>query len=154
MPGMIIPTAKDSRTVAAASKQLNKKGSSCLYGFTNTETSTKMSVSGRTVFSFEGILHASTDDISCSCGARMHVNNHREAMLRHLPFGGYLSCVRFEHSQYVCPKCGKTRMQHISFKAPGHRITEELLQYTCDLLASGNYTSQIPRSKLTGHENS
>ena len=31
-------------------------------------------------------------------------------------------------------------MQHISFKADGHLITEELLNYTRDLLASGHYT--------------
>lgn len=122
---------------------------SCLYGFSNTETSAKTSVSGRSVFCFEGTLTVSRDDITCSCGARMHINNHRETILRHLPFGGYLSCVRFERNQYVCPKCGKTRMQHISFKAPGHRITEELLQYTCDLLASGNYTNKEV-AELTG----
>ena len=52
-------------------------------------------------------------------------------------------------NQYVCPKCGKTKMQHISFKAPGHRITEELLQYTCDLLSSGNYTNKEV-AELTG----
>ncbi len=122
---------------------------SCLYGFTNSSTSTKTSASGRNVFCFEGTLDASEEDITCSCGTRMHVNNHPGITLRHLPFGGNLSCVQFSRNQYVCPKCGKTKMQFISFKAPGHRITEELYQYTCDLLASGVYTNKEV-AELTG----
>lgn len=72
----------------------------------------------------------------------MHVNNHPGITLRHLPFGGNLSCVSFKRSQYVCPKCGKTQLQFVSFKAAGHMITEELYQYTCDLLAAGVYTNK------------
>ena len=41
-------------------------------------------------------------------------------------------------------------MQFISFKAPGHMITEELYQYTRDLLASGVYTNKEV-AELTGH---
>ena len=33
-------------------------------------------------------------------------------------------------------------MQYVSFKAPGHRITAELHQYVCDLLACGTYTNR------------
>lgn len=40
-------------------------------------------------------------------------------------------------------------MQFISFKAPGHMITEELYQYTRDLLASGVYTNKEV-AELTG----
>ena len=72
----------------------------------------------------------------------MHVNNHPGITLRHLPFGGYLSDVSFDRIQYVCPGCGSTRMQYVSFKAPGHRITTELHQYACDLLACGTYTNK------------
>ena len=45
-------------------------------------------------------------------------------------------------------QCG-SRMQFISFKAPGHRVTEELCQYTRDLLATGNYTNKEV-AELTG----
>lgn len=122
---------------------------SCLYGFKNESTSTKTSKSGRNVFCFEGTLDASEENLTCRCGAKMHVNNHPGITLRHLPFGGNLSCVRFTRNQYACPKCSNTRMQHISFKASGHMITEELYQYTCDLLASGTYTNKEV-AELTG----
>ena len=79
----------------------------------------------------------------------MHVNNHPYINLRHLPFGSSLSCVIFSRNQYACPKCGTTKMQFISFKAPGHMITEELYQYTRDLLASGVYTNKEV-AELTG----
>lgn len=72
----------------------------------------------------------------------MHVNNHPSITLRHLPFGRNLSCVSFKRSQYVCPNCGKTQLQFVSFKADGHMITEELYQYTRDLLAAGVYTNK------------
>lgn len=122
---------------------------SCLYGFKNESTSTKTSKSGRNVFCFEGTLDASEENLICTCGAKMHVNNHPGITLRHLPFGGNLSCLRFTRNQYACHKCSHTRMQHISFKAPGHMITEELYQYTHDLLASGTYTNKEV-AELTG----
>lgn len=115
---------------------------SCLYGFENTATSTHYSESGRPVFCFEGNLSDDEENPVCSCGAKMHVNNHVPIMLRHLPFGGNLSCVNFTRNQYRCPKCGSTKMQYVSFKAERHFITEELDQYICDLLASGNYTNK------------
>jgi len=106
---------------------------SCLYGFMNHSTTTEITASGRTAFCFHGELNACEDDIICQCGCKMHVNNHPGITLRHLPFGSYLSQVMFNRNQYACPKCGKTKMQFISFKAPAHRITEELYQYTRDL---------------------
>ena len=115
---------------------------SCLYGFYNDNTSVKTSKSGRNVFCFEGSLDDSEADLICSCGAKMHINNHPGITLRHLPFGSNLSCVNFSRNQYHCPKCGRTKMQYISFKAPGHMITAELYQYTRDLLASGVYTNK------------
>lgn len=115
---------------------------SCLYGFRNTGTTAKTDKSGRNVFCFEGTLDPGDEDLLCSCGSKMHVNNHPGIILRHLPFGGNLSCVSFKRNQYACPKCGRTKMQFISFKAPGHMITEELYQYTRELLASGVYTNK------------
>ena len=122
---------------------------SCLYGFHNATTSVKTAKSGRTVFCFEGSLDVSEENLFCSCGSKMHVNNHPYINLRHLPFGSSLSCVTFSRNQYACPKCGTTKMQFISFKAPGHMITEELYQYTRDLLASGVYTDKEV-AELTG----
>ena len=74
---------------------------SCLYGFCNKTTSVKTSLSGRQVFCFEGTLDASEEDITCSCGSKMHVNNHPGITLRHLPFGSSLSCVSFSRNQYA-----------------------------------------------------
>lgn len=122
---------------------------SCLYRFKNTSTTTEWAKSGRTVQCFHGTLTPSEDDAVCSCGCRMHINNHTSVNLRHLPFGGYLTCVEFDRLQYFCPQCHKTTMQFIPFKAPAHRITEELLQYTCDLLATNNYTLKEV-AELTG----
>lgn len=119
------------------------------HGFMNDSTTTETTVSGRTAFCFHGELDASEDDIICSCGCKMHVNNHPAVSLCHLPFGRYLTKVNFKRNQYLCPKCGKTRMQFVSFKAPGHRITAELYQYTCDLLASGNYSNKVV-AEITG----
>ena len=76
---------------------------SFLYGFSNTNTSIKTSKSERNVFCFEGTLDASEENTRCSCGAKMHVNNHPKITLRHLPFGSTLSCVSFSRNQYVCP---------------------------------------------------
>ncbi len=115
---------------------------SCLYGFYNTETETQTAKSGRTILCFKGSLYSDEEDTSCICGAKMHVNNHPSITLNHLPFGRYLTSVNFTRNQYCCPKCGKTKTQFISFKAPGHRITEELYNFTCDLLASGCYTNK------------
>ena len=70
----------------------------------------------------------------------MHINQNHSTILRHLCFGGNLSCVSFPCCQLLCPNCGFTKMQNIPFKADNHRITKELLQYTEDLLACGNYT--------------
>lgn len=116
----------------------------------NTSTSTGLSVSGRTVIRFHGSLQVDNEEPTYSCcGSKMHVNNHLSITLRHLPFGSYLSDVTFTRIQYVCPRCGSTRMQYVSIKAPGHRITTELYQYVCELLACGTYTNEEV-AELTG----
>ena len=72
----------------------------------------------------------------------MHINSHPDIYIRHLCIGGNLSGILFPHNQLRCPKCGATKSQYISFKAEGHLITEELHQYTRDLLAAGTYTNK------------
>lgn len=115
---------------------------SCLYGFHNTDTTTKKAESGRDVFCFQGTLDITKEDRTCQCGYRMHINAHPTITLRHLCFGNSLSCIVFPHNQFLCPKCSATKTQFISFKADGHRITEALYQYTRDLLAIGTYTNK------------
>lgn len=115
---------------------------SCLYGFHNTDTTTEKAESGRNVFCFHGTLDITAEDRTCQCGCRMHINSHPTITLRHLCFGNSLSCLVFPHNQFLCPECGASKMQFISFKADGHRITEALYQYTRDLLSIGTYTNK------------
>ena len=124
---------------------------SSLHGFNNTETTVHESFSGRTVLRFEGYLDLTEEDRVCEhCGKRMHSNGKCRLMtLRHLPFGGDLTCVTFAHQQMRCPECKATRMQHIAFKADGHLITEDLYNYARDLLATGKYTN-LEVSAITG----
>ena len=113
-----------------------------LYGFHNTDTTVETAKSGRTVYCHRGTLDIPEEERLCSCGQRMHINSHPDISIRHLNIGGNLSCLVFPHNQLRCPKCNATKSQFISFKAEGHLITEELLQYTRDLLASGTYTNK------------
>jgi len=113
----------------------------CLYGFHNTQTTEHKTASGRTVLCYHGTLDIPQEEQVCpKCGAHMHVNQHPEITLQHLNIGGNLTQVIFPHNQFRCPECGETRSQFVSFKAEKHRITEELLEYTQDLLGSGSYT--------------
>jgi len=115
---------------------------SCFYGFHNTETTIETAGSGRTVYCHRGTLDLPEEERICSCGQRMHINSHPDIYIRHLCIGGNLSGLLFPHNQLRCPKCGATKSQFISFKAPGHLITDSLHQYACDLLASGTYTNK------------
>lgn len=113
---------------------------SALYGFHNTDTVVGTAKSGRQVYCFQGTLTLTDAERKCSCGKRMHINAHPDITVRHLCIGSTLSCIRFPHNQLRCPKCGAVKQQFISFKAPGHLITDALYQYTRDLLAIGTYT--------------
>ena len=123
---------------------------SLLDGFINEETVSGITKSGRTIFDIRGNLDITNKDRECpKCGGFMHINQNHQTTLRHLCFGNNLSCISFSHNQLYCPSCGFCRMQEIPFKADGHRITKELLQYTKDLLSCNKYTlKQI--AELTG----
>lgn len=123
---------------------------SLLDGFINEETISGVTKSGRTIFDIRGNLEITNKDRECpKCGGFMHINQNHQTTLRHLCFGSNLSCISFPHNQLYCPSCGYSQMQDIPFKANGHRITKELLQYTKDLLAIGKYTlKQV--AELTG----
>lgn len=111
---------------------------SCTYGFNNTETTVETAKSGRIIYCHRGTLTLPEEERICSCG----INSHPDIYIRHLCIGGNLSGLLFPHNQLRCPKCGATKSQYISFKAEGHLITEELHQYTRDLLAAGTYTNK------------
>ena len=115
---------------------------SCLYGFHNTETTVEHSKSEKIVYCHRGTLDIPEGERICSCGKRMHINSSKDIYLWHLNIGGGYSCLCFPHNQLRCPECDATKSQFISFKAAGHRITEALLQYVCDLLAHGTYTNK------------
>ena len=73
-----------------------------LEGFNNSDTTVSRSVSDREVFCFNGELELAESDRICPvCGGRMHINGHRELVLRHLCFDSNLSAVRFDRVQLV-----------------------------------------------------
>ena len=79
----------------------------------------------------------------------MQKNDSTSITLRHLPFGGSYTVLNFDKVQLFCPKCKATKMQYVSFAAPGHRMTAELYNYARDLLARGTYTLKEV-AELTG----
>ena len=112
-----------------------------LCNFKNTDTTIVITKSNITVYCINGVLTTPFEDRICpNCGNIMHVNNHFDVTLRHLCIGGNLSCVTFSRNQFYCTQCGLSKMQTIPFKADNHRITNELYQYTLDLLAANTYT--------------
>lgn len=67
----------------------------------------------------------------------MHKNGIRKVTLCRLCFGAYPTVVRFIRYRYRCPNCSHTEIKNILFKAGGHNITGELLQFTKNLLIYG-----------------
>lgn len=123
---------------------------SYLHGFHNTETTEGTTKSGRSVFVHYGSLEVSAEERFCEhCGGCMHINDHPDITLQHLPVGDHLSALRMPHNQLRCPHCGATKGQYISFKADRHRMTEQLYQYTRDLLALNTFTNKQV-STITG----
>ena len=122
-----------------------------LYGFRNTHTDIATAFSGRKIFCFCGDVAIEAEELVCpECGAKMHIHAHPQPIvLRHVPFGGDLTCLQFSHNRFLCPNCGATRSQYLSFKADGHLITEALYQYARDLLATGMYTNKAV-AEITG----
>ena len=119
-----------------------------LEDFFSQGTRTEVDKSGKTMYIFHGDLQQANANCCPKCSCRMHVNNSYTTTLRHLPFGSALSFVRFTRKQYLCPECGKTRMEPIPFRAEYHRITKELESYAEELLAYGYTNKEV--SSLTG----
>ena len=122
---------------------------SSLFGFQNTATTVERTRSGRDVYLLYGDIQRPEEPPYCPCcGCPMHKHGIRQVTLRHLCFGAYLTAVRFIRYRYRCPKCSHTEMEDILFKADGHNITGELLQFTKDLLAYGFTNKEV--AELTG----
>ena len=125
---------------------------SSLYGFHNTETTKEVDKSGRSIYILHGLLNEQEGDRKCPiCGAKMYVNSKHEIDIHHLNIGRAKTLVRFPHVQYRCSRkgCKHTATSCIPFKTEDHRITYELHQYVCDLLAHGEYSLKAI-SRITG----
>ena len=120
-----------------------------LNGFKNTITQVIKTIKEQSAYVFEGTLESQENEKLCSnCNCIMHINNHFKVNLRHLCIGETISFVSFEKKQYYCPKCHNSKMQNIPFKANKHQITNELYNYTRDLLAYGFTNKEV--SYITG----
>jgi len=121
---------------------------STLEGFQNTNTTIGTTTDNRNIYLIDGELSTEEIVICPECGARMYSHDVYDTTLRHIPFGSDLSAIRFKKRRYECPVCGKKEMQHVSFQAGGHRITQQLNNYCRDLLASGLTNKMV--AQLTG----
>ena len=123
---------------------------SCLYGFTNTKTELKPTISGKQTLCFYGEMHTEESDLVCpECGRKLHIHGSSKLTLSHLPWGGVSSKVIISNNRFKCSKCHKTKTQYLSFKAEDHRITRELETYIMDLLALGTLTNKVI-AEITG----
>ncbi len=121
-----------------------------LVGFHNVRTDKVVKRSGASVYCHLGEFPCTASDKVCDqCGAQMHINNHSNVELWHLPHGDVHSRLYFSVVQMRCPICGNTHMQDIPFKADGHRITKELEAYIRKLLADGAHTNKSI-ARMTG----
>jgi len=119
-----------------------------LEGFQNTGTTIGITVDERSIYLIEGILSPPEPFICQKCGGRMHSHDVYDVSLRHIPFGGDLSAVRFQKRRYECQSCGSKVIQEVPFQAEGHRITSQLRTYCRDLLFLGLTNKEV--SRITG----
>lgn len=110
---------------------------SSLEGFINTSTRAVTTTTDRPMYLLEGSLAQDAERICPHCGSKVHIHDHHDTRLSHLPFGGILTTVSFSYDRYKCPQCSRYVYQDIPFKAQHHRITVEMEEYTGDLLAYG-----------------
>lgn len=121
-----------------------------LTNFCNIETKSALTSKGKENITFFGALGTcDNEDICPYCHNKMQCNNTVSINLKHLPFGGYFTNVSVNRIKYYCPRCHKSTVQSVPFKNENHHITNELYQYTKDLLATGHYTN-TEVSELTG----
>lgn len=121
---------------------------SFLEGFQNTNTTIGTTVDDRSICLINGTITSTGPCFCQKCGGRMHSHDVYDVSLRHIPFGGSLSAVRFQKRRYECPVCGAKSLQDVPFQAEGHRITSQLRTYCRDLLSLGLTNKMV--STLTG----
>ena len=89
-----------------------------LTDYINTGTSVEKTRNGVEAYCFHGELYPDSKICLCeNCGCRMHIHNKYHVRLRHLCIGSRISFVMVDKNRYLCPECGRTRMQEIPFKA-------------------------------------
>jgi transposase len=73
------------------------------------------------------------------CGTQLVRNGTVETVLKHLPMGDIPVSINVERQRYRCktPGCGYSCVFNLDFKAPGHFVTQSLLNFTEDLLSYG-----------------
>ncbi len=128
---------------------------SCLTGF--------MCMKGMTIYTidngrgeivpqlvYEGIIKEHDGERICPvCGCKMHIKSQSKITLRHIPLGCRPSLVTYYRKQYKCECCLKTKTQEPPFKHPDHRMTDELYDYICKMLSTGQFKNKTI-SDLTG----
>ncbi len=117
--------------------------------YVNRSTCIQTTSSGKEAYCFHGDLYYDKQESICPiCNVQMHIHKRFHTTMRHLSIGNRISFVMVDKHCFMCPKCRKTRLQKIPFQAENHRITEELLTYTEDLLKNSYTNKQV--SELTG----
>ena len=115
--------------------------------FHNTGCSITKTADNRDVWIFEGSFELDETERKCPiCGSRMRINNSFDVELRHVPVGRAFTRIRFIKHQVKCSHCKWAPTQKVPFQAAGHRITQELLVYVCDLLAYGYTLKELADS--------
>lgn len=111
--------------------------------FVNTDTTIVNDSSGNQIYSFNGYVLLSDDDLICPiCNSKMSCNNSYNVNIKHFPIGGMHSRISIERKQLICCNCGATKTQDIPFKDPNHLVTKQLRNYTEELLSTGNFNNK------------
>ncbi|MGO5288742.1 transposase [Pseudoscardovia suis] len=104
------------------------------------------------VLTVPGVLAAGDAPACPRCGKAMEGNGKAPVTLWHLPLGMERARVEVSRRRWACRDCGRTSVEDVPFKAPGHRITRPLLAFVQDLLALGQTLKAV--SLMTGlHKN-
>lgn len=111
--------------------------------FVNTDTTIVNDSSGKQIYSFNGYVLLSDNDLICPiCNGKMSYNNSYNVNIKHIPIGDKYSRISIERKQLICCNCGSTKTQDIPFKDLNHLVTKPLRNYTEELLSTGNFNNK------------
>ena len=111
--------------------------------FINTSTDIVTSDNGRKIYRFFGYVELSDNDYICECcRSKMHKHDSSEIKIKHIPIGGYYSCLIIKRYRLKCPKCNVTKLQEIPFMEENHYITIAVKNYIEDLLSTNKFTNK------------